>query len=122
MTIVIKFICPICKVHHHKNRNCTGDWHNTEWGVVLQSYCPVCGRMEPLIEGERMSNNHMKRCSVRIAREFDLSFSECKRLAKGSDGVDFVHLFSTEFNLRPEQITSAMNNGSDKKEISHPRA
>lgn len=115
MTTKINFLCPSCGIHHIKDRDCSGDWYNTEWGVVLQSFCPKCGKMEPLVSGTRYSRRQVRYFAVRIAMNFNLDFDECKQLARKSDGVDVVSLFSNYFNLSPKLVSLVIENGQSKK-------
>jgi len=45
-----EYICPNCGVHFLRDSSCSGDYYPTTLGIVLQSYCPLCGEMEPLVE------------------------------------------------------------------------
>lgn len=58
-----EFICPNCGVHFLRDEACSGDYHSTIYGIVLQSYCPICGEMEPLVEemDETKISNRKKR-------------------------------------------------------------
>lgn len=58
-----EYICPNCGVHFLRDSHCSGDYHPTIFGIVLQSYCPVCGDMEPIVEemDETKISNRKKR-------------------------------------------------------------
>ena len=103
----------VCGVKHIKDNNCLGDYYQTEAGYVLQSTCPICGRMEPLIMGRnQLSRRKMKEKSRFLANEFGQDYDVCKEVAMKSDGTDFIHLFSQEFHICEEIISELINNGA----------
>ena len=108
MTKKCNFICPICGIHHLKDPDNLLDYADTEWGVILQSFCQECGRMEPLIQGYRLNKKILRTYAIRIAMKFGLDFDRCKKIAKESDGVDYIESFSKDLSLTPEQVSSAI--------------
>jgi len=105
------YVCPTCKKNHLKDDSGnSGDWHNTEWGVILQSFCPECGKMEPLIYGERVSQRKLKGLATRIAMKFGRDFDTCRSIAKESDGVDYIQDFSSKLGLTHKEVSSVTKN------------
>lgn len=62
--------CEFCGEFHLIDTSCSGDWYDTDKGLVLQSFCPNCGYMLPVLpklETSELSNNAKKLIIVRIA-------------------------------------------------------
>lgn len=105
----INFVCPICGIHHMKDAGNLQDYANTEWGVVLlQSFCPECGRMEPLLMGYRLNKKILRNYAVKIAMRFGLDFDKCKKVASTSDGVDYIEHFSKQLELTQHEVKEAI--------------
>jgi len=112
MTIVIcKDKCS-CGVFFIKNPHCSGDYYPTHIGIVLQRFCPQCGKMLPIVT-ERdinyISNNNKKRVLNHIARTYNKRFKElskiyyrhCKEI---DDRFDFIKVISRETGLSQDKI------------------
>jgi len=115
MSIVIltNMKCNHCNVNHVKNPDCLSDYYPTKkYGYVLQSYCPECGRMLPLIEEKPenyISNNNKKRLLNRIALEYNYRFKELMKniFYKHKDinvKDDFIRIVAKETNLPVDKI------------------
>ena len=106
----VNFVCPICGVHHMKDAGNLLDYANTEWGVVLlQSFCPECGRMEPLLMGYRLNKKILRNYAIKIAMRFGLDFDKCKKVANNTPrDANFVEYFSKQLKLTQYEVEKAI--------------
>lgn len=115
MTIKTEYICPRCGVHFLKDPFCSGDYYPTIIGIVLQSYCPVCGDMKPLVDElydeETISNKRKKGVFTRCASEkndkfinhTDSFFFKFKKIKRTDE---FVYHCSRYWQLPVEKVAS----------------
>jgi len=92
-------VCNHCNSHFLIDSDCGGDYHPK---VGLMWWCPECGQMRPLIEGDFMiSNRNKKVIANKIAKRYNLPYKTCKGLARNittSDKLDFLYEFTQLIN------------------------
>lgn len=113
MTLIIcEDKCNDCNVNFVKDPECSGDYYpisSYSKGVVLQRYCPECGKMLPLIEKAPEISTRMKRhiadsCAIRYGRGFKELGSIAKSLKHIKEKSAFIARFATESGLTYAQV------------------
>ena len=111
---ICEYICPNCGVHFLRDANCSGDYHPTIYGIVLQSYCPVCGEMEPIVEeqDETYISNRKRRyifgkCAFeKQKRPQDIISLYHDELKYIKDKNEFIRTCAKRFMLPLERVAS----------------
>jgi hypothetical protein len=74
--------CKVCQTHHLIAPEQGSTWHNTEKGIVAQSWCPKCGEMLPLINDIKfekpISNRKRKKMITEFAYRHKISIRTIK--------------------------------------------
>jgi len=100
-----------------KNLEDSTTYYPTHIGIVPMSWCPVCGKMIPLVE-ERdpdfISNTMKKRIAHRCATVYKRGYREFKnivdkKLDQVKDKEHFINRFAVEAGLSQDQVLICCN-------------
>ena len=104
-------LCNHCHSQMVKNPLCSGDYYPTQYGTVLMTYCPNCGRMKPLIEidQEYLSNNRKKKLLREIIIGFNLQPPHVNKVYHSSlkrihNLYDFIWTVSESFDIDIDDV------------------
>ena len=105
--------CNYCGSKIVKDADCSGDYYPMGDGlIILMSFCPKCGRMKPIINGNDMlSNNKKRKMAIKIAVKYELGFAEVVNKALSSDAdnnIDFYKHLSKETNISLKEIKAVL--------------
>ena len=100
--------CNYCGTNLLVDKECTGDYYPVHNSIMLMSFCPGCGRMAPLIDGNDMLSSRKKRkMAIKIAKHYELGFSETINIATNNDVSNHLEFFkhmSEKMNIPLKEI------------------
>jgi len=95
-----------------KTPDVSADYYPTHVGIILQSWCPICGQMIPLVEERNIdyiSNNRKKRIAHRCAIAYNRGCKDFRNIVNSklrdvNDIQIFIDHFARETGLSSEEV------------------